>query len=268
MDSIKPDGSDADKDNIVKQAIYQALTQKIGGTPLSDILKSRVKENLKAQFNVKAENLQSAFSVEAMTNAVMDPISEYKDDIEAKVKEVIKPVLDELKVGAEKLKGATDKGAEQLKNEAKKLITDMSEKLGDQGKKVSDQVADKCARFGHKTTNQSGGKSVTMNYKEYCKVFMFIKLMGGGEEHSLLRSAAIMNANVQRAVDNAVPDYKMVNAYTIININANVKMNTMFPWTVSLSSSDGDTNADGAQLDLSHLGHNYVNIAYSALNGY
>ena len=111
----------------------------------------------------------------------------------------------------------------------------------------------------------SGG--FTLNYKEYCKLIVFIKLIEGKEKVMLLRTSALIEANVNNAKVNKNPNFKMKNANTLVSINAKVKLGTLFPWDVSIDENEtmGETRAS---LDLSHLGSNYVIIDYNAINGY
>ena len=185
----------------------------------------------------------------------------------------------------------------QINDEMNKTIEDLTSKMqdkimqygdqaiGDLKSIIHDEVSDFSSQITNKVTSEitstisdyageavksvdsatSGG--FTLNYKEYCKLIVFIKLIEGKEKVMLLRTSALIEANVNNAKVNKNPNFKMKNANTLVSINAKVKLGTLFPWAVSIDENEtmGETRAS---LDLSHLGSNYVIIDYNAINGY
>ena len=113
-------------------------------------------------------------------------------------------------------------------------------------------------------STSSGG--FTLNYKEYCKIFMFIQLPFN-EGEMFKRAAAIIEANVQNANENLNPNenFKITQANTMIYVDANVKISTILPWMTKIEENGV---SGGMELDLSDFSDNSVTIHYTGVNGY
>ena len=108
---------------------------------------------------------------------------------------------------------------------------------------------------------ESGG--FTLNYKEYCKIFVLIHI-AANEDVMLQRAAAIMETNVK---SKGKDQFSIVSANTMVSLNAKVKLATLFPWIAQENLDDGSIDPD-LSTDLSHIGSNYVNVKYNAITGY
>ena len=115
---------------------------------------------------------------------------------------------------------------------------------------------------------------ITLNYKEYCKIFMFIKLLSdSGEKNALLRAGALIQANVRYAVKDpdtnplgGNKDFVISESYSIIYVGAKARMTTIFPWGVTVD--DDGTGAADASFDISNMGDNSIVINFSGINGF
>ena len=172
---------------------------------------------------------------------------------------------------------------EQIENGA----TNLKEYARNQISEASDKISGKATQFvadHSKNDIQIGAKSksvaskITMNYKEYCKLFVFIGLVGKQEDAMLQRAAVLMEMNVKYAVKgsektgtvtNRIPssgeNFDITKAYTMFYVQADMEMGTLFPWAVKVETNGTDAEAS---LDLSHLGENSVNLRYSGMAGY
>ena len=202
---------------------------------------------------------------EALRNDIMEKIEVwidgYKETILAKVEE-------RTSVMKENIMNRVDKSVDNLKSYINEEIENTAEEFtGKVKEQVSNTIADHASNI-ITTKDKSASGGLTLNYKEYCKIFMFIQLIGkDGETACLQRAAALIQANVKFAAENPNTSFDMTKAYTMVYVSADVKMKTLFPWAVSVDSGDGATE-ESVNLDFSNLGDNVVDIRYSGLNGY
>lgn len=169
---------------------------------------------------------------------------------------------------------------EQIENGSTELKSYVNDKIENAGKDLGGAIKDKVKEVGSNnveigTKSKSIAAKVTMNYKEYCKLFMFIGLLNNNNEDIMLqRAAVLMQLNVTYAVKGSedgkvssagTSNFRMDSAYTLFYVNANVEIGTLFPWGIEIEDDGTDASAN---LDLSHLGGNYVRLKYSGLAGY
>ena len=166
------------------------------------------------------------------------------------------------------LHSATDQAAGNLKNYMHEQMDSAAEEITG---KVSEQISNTVSEYatdvvtdGIDSAASSGGFS--LNYKEYCKIFVLLNI-AFDETKMLQRSAVLIQANVRNAPTMANPKFEMVNANTLVSVNASVKLGTLFPWTVSDDINDA-TGDNDVNLDFSHLGTNYITMNYNGINGY
>ena len=82
----------------------------------------------------------------------------------------------------------------------------------------------------------------------------------------LQRCGALVEANV-RASDDNHSGFRITNAFTLMYVEADVRMHTLFPWGVDVTQNEvtGD-NTFGFSLD--NMTENEVKLHYSGVNGY
>ncbi len=202
---------------------------------------------------------------EVLRTAIMTPIENWIGDFEDDIEEEVKKQTDKMK---EEIMKHGDEAASNLKSYLNEQIEDAADKFSGQVKeKVSSTIKDHAGDV-ITSVDKSGSGGLTLNYKEYCKIFMFIKLLSNdGETQCLQRAAALIQANVRYAAEDANQNFDMTKSYTMVYIGADVKLKTLFPWAVSVDTGDG-TTTESAKLDLENLGDNVLQMNYSGINGY
>ena len=113
----------------------------------------------------------------------------------------------------------------------------------------------------------SSANGFTLNYKEYCKLIVFVKLIAGQQDVMPNRAATLMQANVMTAKNGSNPNFKITEAYTLVSIDATVEMGTLFPWGVQMNDSTAVDGSTDFLMDWSNW-KNSININYYGVNGY
>ena len=154
-----------------------------------------------------------------------------------------------------------DKGVDKVKDLVHDKVSDFSEKLsGKISSAVSSHVKDAIPSID---SGSSGG--FTLDYKEYCKIFVFLNI-AMNEQKMLKRCAALVGANVKNA-DKDHTNFDIEKAFTLVYVNADIKMNTLFPWGVENTFSD-TTGDNSYGFNIGNMGSNSVKVHYDAMNGY
>ncbi|MBD5143039.1 MAG: hypothetical protein HDT22_05430 [Ruminococcus sp.] len=238
-------------------------------------------ENAKSDKDELIEKIANEIK-NAQQNATLPSPDSIKNVINDKVKAwvdtIINPVKTELSEMKESMKNEIidNHGGElatNLKSYMHEQIDNVGQELSGVAKDTIKDAASQVAENTISTKSTSVAAKVTMNYKEYCKLFMFIGLVSSDNQSKMLqRAAVLMQLNVNYAVKGGETveaigntDFHMNNAYTLFYISANMKMGTLFPWAVKLD--DNGTEVE-TSLDFSNLGTNYVNLKYSSIAGY
>lgn len=247
-------------------------------------------DGLIKQYSLKIYREQAVPEKENIINSIVKKIEEsgmqtspssIRDMIDQKVNSwvssILKQVQEEIKTTIiSPMKDEIMKHKDEAATNIKSYIHDEIEKAGQQLsgtikseiKDVASQVAEKSIS----TKSTSVAAKITMNYKEYCKIFMFIGLIDNNESNMLKRAAVLMQLNVNYAVKggNSISkigssNFHINQAYTLFYVGAEMKMGTLFPWSVEIK--DDGTNTD-INLDLSNLGDNYITLKYGGITGY
>lgn len=219
---------DKKKQDIV-DSIYKFLSISNENSNISDLISNQMKD---------------------LKDALKDKLNEYKNNIIADLKN--------------ELFDAQGKLVESAKGKIKNIITENMNKVGDN---VSSYISENVGDIGSGVSGTTSSGGLTLNYKEYCKIFVLIELSAGNERNMIQRMATLMQANVNK---NGNKNFKITNAYTMVKIDVNVKMNTIFPWAVKVNIDDDnqEINSDLENVWKNNGEQNSVNIKYSAVNGY
>ena len=212
--------------------------------------------NLEDQLNAYLEGFMTPFN-----KRINDTVNAAADKLEKTLKETKEITVDNAKTFIhDKMDAATAEIQGKVKNAGDKVL----EKLPESDPSKID------------TDAESG---VTLNYKEYCKIFMLLFLSFGNQDVMLQRAAVLITCNMRHAVtkDDAgnivqigqdkYMDFQMTDAYTLFSVNARVKMMTLFPWPVKDVQDETSTEA-GLQLDLQNIRSSCMSINYCGVNGY
>lgn len=247
--------------------------------------------------NMPAESMVRDFALQMVTD------ESFKNDVKTKMTEYMTMVINKSDSAKEditnylvgkdgvitkklnELEGAINDKMDKLKdnimtnirNKGDQAIGNLKSSIHEEFDKASEQISGTLTNAVSNTissyasdvipaadTSSSGG--FTLNYKEYCKIFMLIQL-AANENGVMQRGAALMEANVQNATSHANSKFKMTEAYTFVYVNANVKIGTLFDWNVSVDDNNA-TGQSGVNPDFSKLGDHSVVINYTGVNGY
>lgn len=187
---------------------------------------------------------------------ITNKLNEFRDKIESKLDSFGKKMKNELK-------STTDKSVNDLKSVLHEKMNNVAAQISGTTNDFIGDIAGSAVKSIDASAS-SGGFS--LNYKEYCKIFMFMNLPFN-ETNMLQRTAVLIQANIRHATSNSNSSFEMVKANTLVSVNAKVKMGTLFPWMVQDNLNDA-TGQSGLELDFSDIGSNYVVINYSGINGY
>ena len=207
-----------------------------------DSLKSQVKQKL---------NSKEPFTISDLINTQMETLKKETTDI---VNEYIKKATDKLK------KGILDEGGKIIDNAKGQVKSIISENMDS----LSESITSKIPSSNGSTTgtNSITSKFNSLNYKEYCKIFVFIRI-AADEKGVLNNTAKIIQCNVNKKKNG----FCMGKAYTMVQISSDIRMNTLFPWAVSVDM-DESNNEESINSDIKNAQSDSILIRYNAVNGY
>ena len=210
----------------------------------------------------------SGLNADQLSNKIYKIIDEYIGAIEHNIKEK----LDDY---GKKFMEEANKCGDALCNNIKELSAKWSTKAGESltssaTKLIDDKLSDDViGDLGITAKTDSGaGGGLTLNYKEYCKIFVLIGLINNENEAAMLqRCAALCEANVKNPGSKFTADssFEMAKVNTVVAVHAKVKLGTLFPWGVTVSE-DGAT--DSSSFGITNFGSNSVIIDYQGVNAY
>ena len=146
------------------------------------------------------------------------------------------------------------------------------DKMGEVSEKISGTINEHLSDATQKATDASGGSGgFTLNYKEYCKIFIFIHIVTD-ENIMLNRCAALIQANVQNAPkigedDRAKPNFDITKAYTMMHVSSDVKIRTLFSWGAQTTFNEA-TGENDMGFSLGNMTMDSVTMKYDHVNGY
>lgn len=232
-------------------------------------LKSKIEAQLKEYFADFDPEAVLDFDLEGKIRNILDEaFAKFSGVIAKEVDKAKKYISDEISKHAdeaastakafmrEKLDAASAQLSGKLKNTAENYLKDIPE-----GKNID--------------TDASSG--ITLNYKEYCKIFMLL-FVSLNQDQMLQRAAVLITANMRHIAPikdskgnpitiRAQEDFDITNANTLFSVNAQVQMMTLFPWPVK-DMQDETNSQTGIQLDLQNIRNSNMTINYCGVNGY
>ena len=198
------------------------------------------------------ENLVNQMTSELQKN--VDALNQ--DNVVTKIQKLVIEKVDQL-VG--EVKNTASKVIEDGTNEIKDAVNDFAnEKSEDLKQKASDAIdkyLDSGKSSGQVDANEKGKGGVTMNYKQYVKLFTLVGLISN-ERVMLQRCAALVqtNMNLGGAAINSSDkkDYDLQNAYTLTEIDADVQLKTIFSYDAKVEDTES-TEDEGLYSGLGSL---------------
>ena len=199
----------------------------------------------------------------------------------SKVQDIVKSKIKNDTAFLEKIKSSFTSMTSEMATEIKK---DLGE-LKDQGVEAFDEFIDKKAgelsgrisgaitkeagkwvENNKDITTSSGGLNLTLNYKEYCKIFTFVAIIGN-ENEMLRRTAVLIQLNVNKKKGSNGGNFEIKTAYTLFRLQSKVTMKTILPWGVEAKVED-ETGTDSWNLSLDKMGESEMTIDYTGVCGY
>ena len=223
---------------------------------------TKAKEEIKKEIINKIREEKEKVSVNSIHTLISDKIENILETyLEGPINAEVSKITNQMK---EEIMSHGDEAVSNLKGYVHEGMSTVSSKVTG---KITETLGDGITLGNGQGVNKSGAGGITINYKEYCKILMFIGFIGRQEENYLKRAAALIQANVKYSAKGSNPNFSMTKAYTLFYVGSTVEMKTLFPWGVSINTSDVDAQGS-ANLDFSNLGNNSVKINYSGINGY
>ena len=224
--------------------------QKEIANELWKLFKENCLENLKDNVKQKLKSKKS-FTISELINEQMGKLNEKTNNL---VNKYIEQATNKLKEG---ILDGNGKIIDSAKGQVKSIISENMDSL-------SESITSKIpSSNGSATgTNSITSKFNSLNYKEYCKIFVFIKI--AADEKSVLNNTAkIIQCNVNKKKNG----FCMGKAYTMVQISSDIRMNTLFPWAVSVDM-DESNNEESINSDIKNAQSDSILIRYNAVNGY
>lgn len=241
---------DAQGESLMK-TIENEVYEKIIAGGYTDLMKNKIEDYFNnVEGKLSPSNVQELIEGQLRTweSAITDKVSEYTSSMASELKEKIYENM--------------DSNIEELKN----IIGDKMTGYADQiSGAITDSLDGMVTQVTDAVDTSSASAGVTLNYKEYCKIFVFLKI-ALNEESMLQRCGALVEANV-RAADEKHASFDITNAFTLMYVDAKVNMHTLFPWGVETELNDVTGN-NSFGFGFGNMTSNDVKIHYSGVNGY
>ncbi len=162
-----------------------------------------------------------------------------------------------------KIDAAADEAAENAKTLMNEKINEATAKISGMAEDAIDKIPTGSeGKSDFDTQGAAGG--ITLNYKEYCKIFVLMFLTSN-QDKMLQRSAVLVQLNMQK-VNTKHSNFKITEANTLFSVRAKVKMPTLFNWGVE-SVADDATGEGHLEFDFANIGEP-MSIGYCGINGY
>ena len=220
----------------VKESIDElpdSMTKELAGNAF-EYLKTSIVGELKNSIKTKVAELGKK---------PQNVISELIKVIDAKIDKVMGGIESTIKSKKNELVSTAKKELNELADKPVEYFESfMNEKMGERADKVSGSVTEHLSSWiGDSVGNAvssaidstSGGLGITMNYREYCKLFVFVELALGHESGMLQRTAALIEMNVKHGQgknSSKNTTFDITKAYTLLFAKGTVKVKTIFPW--------------------------------------
>ncbi len=154
-------------------------------------------------------------------------------------------------------------------------VEDANGKLDSSVESIRDEMKNKIAGFATETdeivggirdkdVDTSTGVMLTMNYKEYLKLFTIIGFVAGNEDAMLSRVGALVELNTQESVDS---EFSLDKSYTMVQISGDVSVETSFLRNIDSYLSTSNIQND-KKADMSFINNGSYTFTYNSVLGY
>lgn len=192
-------------------------------------------------------------------------LSKKLDDIMKKFNDKIDEAVDSAtKYVTDAIKNAKDVTVDAAKSFVNERMEEATARLTGKATELVGDAMDKLPEGKNIDTGASGG--VTLNYKEYCKIFMLI-FVSANQNQMMQRAAVLITANMRHEASKPQSSFEIINANTLFSVNAQIQMNTLFPWPVKDDMDETSPDA-GVKFDINSFHGSTMTINYCGVNGY
>lgn len=249
------------KDNIdhnMQGGIVQTICKKLFDSQRANIEKvasEKIKEYLDSlKLDDVTKHLNIEEKLDEYLNEMIDPfVKEIDSSVEGVKKDLMKQITDAKDLTVDNAKSFVSEKMDQA-------TAQLTGKLEEGADKILNNIPD------GKEIDTDASSGVTLNYKEYCKIFMLLAV-SVNQDAVLQRAAVLITANMRNPAPGKKESFDIWKANTVFSVNAQVDMVTLFPWPVKDVQNDASPES-GIQLDLSSIRSQQVVINYCGINGY
>jgi len=267
-----------------KERIHDLVEKKLDvvfadGDDITSSVTGFIKEQILLKTDEISEVIYSGYS-EAAGNG-QDAIEKVREKISEEIENIISPVRQKADEYVDKissdLKKKVTEGINSAGDMAKEYASDMASKFvtGSAGALSSDAAGTGSSVSLGGKDGTSAGKTVTLNYREYLKLFVMLNTFSEKKENNMLsRMAVLMQINLTEGMNDACTDrskssgFDITKAYTMIKVDADVKLNM---WFTGIFVPDSVTGPDGKteySYDYSLFGTDEKNISVHSVMSY
>ncbi len=250
MDALKQkiDGVTADFVRYKTESIRNMIQSELQ-TPLTDIVSSVVSSanlsNVEELVKQKFDDLAATIEKSEFSTILQPLFDTARDSFESQIIEEVKNAKDDPSQVAEKLSVAVITGFKKivdsmaseitsyvnekygnLKEEVTKALGSAQEKTVEAAKKQVEKIFSKYTTDAPKslgTPEKGKGEGLNLNYREYLKIFMLLKIKSS-EEEVLQRIATLIEHNMQSLGDS---NFKFEDYASVFKIKTDYKVNTV-----------------------------------------
>ena len=218
---------------------------------------------------------------------VADGAKEKTDEIRSRTTDEIRKIIDPFteKINArvdeysDKIKQQVSQGILKSGDKAKEYACDMVTKyITGASTALTEKMNTKSEISFQKADKSTMGKTVTLTYQEYLKIFIMLNSLSENKETAMLsRISTLIHINMNSGMNNIVindmvyqkpESFDIAKTYTMVKVNASANIRT---WFMGVLIPDYNMNPDGSvsyKYDYSNLGKKDKNIIYKSVLSY
>jgi len=218
---------------------------------------------------------------------VADGAKEKTDEIRTRTTEEIRKIIDPFteKINtrvseySDKIKQQVSDGISRSGDKAKEYASDMVTKyITGASTALTEKMNTKNEISFQKADKSTMGKTVTLTYQEYLKIFIMLSSLSEKKETAMLsRISTLIHINMNSGMNNIVindmvyqkpESFDITKTYTMVKVNASANIKT---WFMGVFIPDYNMNPDGSTsytYDYSNIGKKDKNIVYKSVLSY
>ena len=277
-------------ETITKENIENMIIEKLnlnnasaGGDDIDSVVLGYVTDFAREKTGQLADAIYQNYA--KVSESAKDKIGDLRKQAQEQIENIIKPVKEKADAKVDEyssaLKDEISKGLEKAGDQAKQYAQDMANKYITGAstaltEKLSPSSSSKIS-FS-KDSKTTSGKTITLTYKEYLKIFILLNTLFDEKEEAMLsRIATLIQINMTNGMDNIVinekeyeksEDFNITEAYTMLEMESEATINT---WFMGMFVPNYNMNPDGStsyDFDYSHIAAKEKKISYKGVLSY